>query len=97
MQREVTLWRSSYETERQSRMAQTRPYSAEFTSVAHGLQVAEKRFADRLLFKFNSASDSSHPYDYPAAVWNALEWLATTYYDSRTGANSVPKPRRLAP
>ena len=91
LQREVTLWRSSYETERQGRDdSEPDPIPAEFTSVAHVLQVAEKRFADRLLFKFNSASDSSHPYDYPADVWNALEWLATTYYDSRTGANSVP-------
>ena len=91
LQRQVTLWRSSYETERQSRDdSEPDPIPAEFTSVAHVLQVAEKRFADRLLFKFNSASDSSHPYDYPADVWNALEWLATTYYDSRTGANSVP-------
>ena len=89
--RKVTLWRSLYEAERRSKDdSEPDPIPAEFADVAHVLEVAEKRFADRLLFKFNSASDTGHPYDYPADVWSALEWLATTYYDSRAGINSVP-------
>ena len=43
-----------------------------------------------LLFKFNSASDPDYPYDTPTDVWNALEWLATAYYDSHTGKISIP-------
>ena len=91
LQQQVTLWRSNYETERRSKdESEPDPIPAEFTSVAHVLKVAESRFAERLLFKFNSASDTNYAYDPPADVWNALEWLATTYYDSRTGKISVP-------
>ena len=87
--REVTLWRSSYERERRGKDdSEPDPIPAEFTSVAHVLEVAELRFADKLFFKFNSASNLDHPYDYPADVWSALEWLATTYYDARAGSGS---------
>ena len=89
LEREVTLWRSSYETERQSRDdSGPDPIPAEFASVAHVLEVAEKRFSDRLLFKLNSASDPGHPYKSPYDVWKSLEWLATTYYDARDGSGS---------
>ena len=91
LQQQVTLWRSNYETERQSRdHSEPDPIPAEFTSVAHVLEIAERRFADRLVFKFNSASDPDYPYDTPTDVWNALEWLATAYYDSHTGKISIP-------
>ena len=91
LQQQVTLWRSNYETERRSKdESEPEPIPADFTGVAHVLKVAESRFAERLLFKFNSASDPDYAYDSPADVWNALEWLATTYYDSRTGKISVP-------
>ena len=91
LQQQVTLWRSNYETERQSRdHSEPDPIPAEFTSVAHVLEIAERRFADRLVFKFNSASDPDYPYDTPTDVWTALEWLATAYYDSHTGKISIP-------
>ena len=91
LQRQVTLWRSNYETERRSKDdSEPDPIPTEFTSVAHVLEIAERRFADRLVFKFNSASDPDYPYDTPADVWNALEWLATAYYDSHTGKISIP-------
>ena len=91
LQRQVTLWRSNYETERQSRdHSEPDPIPTEFISVAHVLEIAERRFADRLVFKFNSASDPDYPYDTPTDVWNALEWLATAYYDSHTGKISIP-------
>ena len=91
LQQQVTLWRSNYETERQSRdHSEPDPIPAEFTSVAHVLKIAERRFADRLVFKFNSASDPDYPYDTPTDVWTALEWLATAYYDSHTGKISIP-------
>ena len=91
LQQQVTLWRSNYETERQSKDdSEPDPIPTEFTSVAHVLEIAERRFADRLVFKFNSASDPNYPYDTPADVWNALEWLATAYYDSHTGKISIP-------
>ena len=91
LQQQVTLWRSNYETERRSKDdSEPDPIPTEFTSVAHVLEIAERRFADRLVFKFNSASDPDYPYDTPADVWNALEWLATAYYDSHTGKISIP-------
>ena len=91
LQQQVTLWRSNYETERRSKDdSEPDPIPTEFTSVAHALEIAERRFADRLVFKFNSASDTDYPYDTPADVWNALEWLATAYYDSHTGKISIP-------
>ena len=91
LQQQVTLWRSNYETERRSKDdSEPDPIPTEFTSVAHALEIAERRFADRLVFKFNSASEPDYPYDTPADVWNALEWLATAYYDSHTGKISIP-------
>ena len=91
LQQQVTLWRSNYETERRGKDdSEPDPIPTQFASVAHVLEVAEARFAGRLLFKFNSASDRGSAYDAPDDVWNAIEWLATTYYDSRTGRVSVP-------
>ena len=48
LQREVTLWRSNYETERRSGDdAEPDPIPAEFNDVTHVLEVAGKRFSDR--------------------------------------------------
>ncbi len=55
--------------------------------------LAEEWFSDELLFRLNSKSwiNKNNPYEDPQAVLDALKWLATTYYRSRTGEISVPK------
>ena len=91
LERDVTLWRNLYEDERKNKdESEPDPIPSQFDSIAQVLKVAEARFANKLLFNFNSASDENHPYKSPLNVWNALEWLATTYYDSRTGKAGVP-------
>ena len=54
--------------------------------VASAVELARERFEGRLLFRFNSDSTiEDNPFKWPELVWKALEWLATSYYDSRIG------------
>ena len=58
--------------------------------VAKAVALAEQRFAGRLLFQLNSESSvEDNPFERPVQVWKALQWLATTYYESRTGEVTV--------
>ena len=59
-------------------------------SVAHAKQVAEERFSGRLEFRLISKSDLDIPFDKPQQVYDALEWLATTYYESKTASSGTP-------
>ena len=61
----------------------------ENVNVAVGL--AKEKFGGQLLFQLNSESSvEGNPFKWPDRVWKALEWLATSYYDSRTGATKTP-------
>ena len=89
-QRQAAIWRNSYETAQKNETGSTSaPIPAEFDSVAHVLKVAEDRFGERLFFKWNSESDLEHEYQYPLDVWNAFEWLANDYYESKSGKKSI--------
>jgi hypothetical protein len=58
--------------------------------VAKAVALAEQRFAGRLLFQLNSESSvEDNPFERPGQVWRALQWLATTYYEARTGEVTV--------
>lgn len=59
--------------------------------VKAAVELATERFRDRLLFQCNSESTiEDNPFKWPEQVWRALEWLATSYYDSRIGLATNP-------
>lgn len=59
-------------------------------SVAEAIERTNQRRGDRVAFSLNGKSDENSPFDAPTEVFAAFEWLATTYYDSKTGAKSCP-------
>ena len=55
-------------------------------SVDAAVEIARSRFKQELVFAPNSESTiEDNPFTDPAKVWEALQWLATTYYASRMG------------
>ena len=55
-------------------------------SVDAAVDMARNRYKQELLFAPNSESNiADNPFIDPAKVWEALRWLATTYYASRMG------------
>lgn len=61
----------------------------DFGDVASVLEFVENRWPDELRLALNNNSDNKLYFDQPNQVYRALEWLATTYRDSRTGENPV--------
>lgn len=60
-------------------------------NVSEAVAWAEERFPSELLFHLNTSSwTKNNPFEDPNSVLEALEWLATTYYRSRTGEISQP-------
>ena len=58
--------------------------------VTAAFEKARERFAGRLLFQLNSESAlEGNTFKWPDRFWRALEWLATSYYDSRTGQAAI--------
>ena len=58
--------------------------------VTAAFEEARERFAGRLLFQLNSESAlEGNTFKWPDRFWRALEWLATSYYDSRTGQAAI--------
>ena len=61
-----------------------------FDHVTAAVESARERFAGRLLFQLNSGSAlEGNSFKWPDRFWRALEWLATSYYDSRTGIAAI--------
>ena len=64
--------------------------AAEVASVEEAVRLAQASFAHRLVIAANSESNiEESQFKWPDKVLNALEWLATTYYDSRSGQLTV--------
>ena len=61
-----------------------------FVSVADVLTAAEQELSGSLVFALNSRSDRSISFARPNDVWASLEWLATTYSQSKRGALQAP-------
>ncbi len=58
----------------------------EISDVTAAVELARQRFDGQLIFRLNSDSSvEGNQFKWPGKIWNALEWLATTYYDARTG------------
>ena len=83
-------WRNAYEAEVSSKDASA-PESipAVINSVKQALDLAKARYGDRLVYHPNSKSESDYNYRRPKEVWDALEWLAKTYYAVQTGKDRV--------
>ena len=58
----------------------------EIESVNAAVEAAKGRFQGQITFAPNSESEiEDNPFIRPEKVWEALQWLATTYYQSRMG------------
>ncbi len=64
--------------------------AAEVATVEDAVRLARNSFAHRLVIATNSESKvEESQFKWPDKVLSALEWLATTYYDSRSGQLTV--------
>ena len=80
-------WRLSYQESRRSQALMPVEPVPEFLSVEQAVRLAQQKFGDRINFQLIAKSDTGIPFDNPRQVWDALEWLATTYYDAKTSAS----------
>ena len=80
-------WRNQFEEIAAARAHEDtpEPVPQEFESIEQALELAKKRYPNRLVIRPNKKSEVSNFYRNPNEVWNALEWLATTYHDTQTG------------
>ena len=86
----ATNWRAAYEAGMRSEDSSApEPIPEEFASVREAWELAKARLGDRLAFRPNKKSEIDYNYRRPREVWDALEWLATTYHDSQTGESRV--------
>ncbi len=83
----VLYWRNLRESEDP---ALPNSVPLEFRDVEHAIKFAAERYRGRLKFAFNSVSDTKFRYATPKDIWDGLEWLATEYYDSRSGNKTIP-------
>ena len=81
-------WRHSYQESRRSRALVAVEPMPEVQSVDQAVRLAQQKFSDRLSLQLNAKSDTGIPFDNPRQVWDALEWLATVYYDAKTGGST---------
>ena len=87
---QASNWRNAYEAGMSSDdSAAPDPIPAEIESVAQAVGLAKARYRDRFIFHPNKKSDPDYNYRRPKEIWDALEWLATTYYDVQTGKARV--------
>ena len=94
LQKEAERWRKYY-IEEASNGATTGVEDGALVieSVNDAVGLAKERFDDKLLFQLNGKSRvKDNPFIHPKAVWDALQWLATTYYGARIGKNSLTNP-----
>ena len=64
--------------------------ASELATVEDAVRLARNSFAHRLVIHTNSESNvEESQFKWPDKVLSALEWLATTYYDSRSGQLTV--------
>lgn len=61
----------------------------DFGDVASVLDFVENRWPNELRLALNNNSDHKLYFDQPNQVYSALEWLATTYRNSKTGEKPV--------
>ena len=79
-------WRLAYRSAMDGSMEEVGVSAPVVESVQDAVEMAVSRFRQELLFAPNSESYiEDNPFTDPARVWEALQWLGTTYYASRMG------------
>ncbi len=79
-------WRMAYRSAMDGSLEEEEETPIVADSVSVAVEMAKSRFRQELLFSPNSESNiESNPYIYPNKVWEALQWLANTYYPSKLG------------
>ena len=79
-------WRLAYRTVKDGSTEEVGVSPPVVESVLDAVEIAKGRFRQELLFAPNSESSiEDNPFNDPLRVWEALEWLGTTYYASRMG------------
>ena len=94
LQKEAERWRRHY-IEEAGKGAATAGENENLSieSVNDAVELAKERFDDKLIFQLNGKSRvEDNPFIHPKAVWDALQWLAITYYEARMGEISLTNP-----
>lgn len=79
-------WRLAYRTAKDGSIEEVGVPPPVVESVLDAVEMARGRFRQELVFAPNSESSiEDNPFNDPLRVWEALEWLGTTYYSSRMG------------
>ena len=87
---QASNWRNAYESGMSGEdSAEKEPIPPEIESVRQAWDLARARHRDRLVFRPNKKSELDYGYRRPREVWDALDWLATTYHDAQTGKARV--------
>ena len=94
LRKETERWRKHYIEEASKRpMTAGEDEDLSIGSVNNAVELAKERFGDKLLFQLNGKSRvKDNPFIHPKAVWDALQWLATTYYEARMKEISLKNP-----
>ena len=83
-------WRLAYLSSKEGVPNVAVDIPSEIESVNAAVEAAKERFQGQLTFAPNSESEiEDNPFIRPEKVWEALQWLATTYYQSRMGQMRV--------
>ena len=94
LQKEAERWRRHYIEEASKEAVITgEDEDLSIESVNDAVELAKERFDDELIFQLNGKSRvEDNPFKHPKAVWDALQWLATTYYEARMKEISLKNP-----
>ena len=94
LQKETERWRRHYiEEASKETVTAGEDEDLPIESVNNAVELAKERFGNKLIFQLNGKSRvEDNPFKHPKAVWDALQWLATTYYGARMGKNSLTSP-----
>ena len=94
LQKEAERWRRHYIEEASKEAVITgEDEDLSIESVNDAVELAKERFDDKLIFQLNGKSRvEDNPFIHPKAVWDALQWLAITYYEARMGEISLTNP-----
>ena len=79
-------WRLAYRTVKDGSYEEVGVPPPVVECVLDAVEMAKGRFRQEMVFAPNSESSiEDNPFNDPLRVWEALEWLGTTYYASRMG------------
>lgn len=79
-------WRLAYRSVMDGSMEEVGVAPPVVESVQDAVEMAKSQFRQELVFAPNADSSiEDNPFNDPVRVWEALKWLASTYYPSRMG------------